>query len=73
MIRIKLNTRLHILINALILLIERNRIAEERVDDIGVIVELLVNHESEDTHHGGSAIVELDGCLSPLGLLVPTE
>jgi hypothetical protein len=40
---------------------------------IGVIAEgddLLVNHKSEDTHHGGTAVVELDGTLLKLGLLI---
>ena len=32
--------------------------------------ELLVNHEGEDAHHGGTALVELDGALVELGLLV---
>jgi hypothetical protein len=40
---------------------------------IGVISEgddLLVNHKSEDSHHGGTAVVELDGTLLELGLLI---
>ena len=32
--------------------------------------ELLVDHEGEDAHHGGTALVELDGALVELGLLV---
>ena len=32
--------------------------------------ELLVDHEGEDAHHGGTALVELDGALLELGLLV---
>ena len=31
---------------------------------------LLVDHQSKDTHHGGTAVVELDGTLLELGLLV---
>ena len=34
------------------------------------LVELLVDHEAEDAHHGGTAVVELDGALGELGLLV---
>ena len=32
--------------------------------------ELLVDHEAEDAHHGGTAVVELDGALGKLGLLI---
>eukprot|EP00525_Craspedostauros_australis_P008678 CAMPEP_0198108092 /NCGR_PEP_ID=MMETSP1442-20131203/180_1 /TAXON_ID= /ORGANISM="Craspedostauros australis, Strain CCMP3328" /LENGTH=218 /DNA_ID=CAMNT_0043763293 /DNA_START=144 /DNA_END=800 /DNA_ORIENTATION=- len=32
--------------------------------------ELLVDHKGEDSHHGGTALVELDGALLVLGLLV---
>lgn len=39
------------------------RVVAERDDQ-------LVNHKSEDTHHGGTAVVELDGTLGELGLLV---
>jgi len=45
------------------------RVVSERDD-------LLVDHKSEDTHHGGTAVVELDGTLGELGLLiegVPSE
>ena len=38
-------------------MVERDRVAEEGVDDIGVVVELLVDHESENAHLGGTAIV----------------
>jgi len=46
---------------------------------IGVVSEgdnLLVHHKSKDTHHGGAAVVELDGTLGKLGLFiesVPSE
>ena len=32
--------------------------------------ELLVDHEAEDAHHGGAAVVELDSTLEGLGLLI---
>jgi len=32
--------------------------------------QLLVNHKGKDTHHGGTALVELDGTLLQLGLFV---
>ena len=38
--------------------------------------ELLVNHKSKDSHHGGTSLVKLDGTLLKLGLLierVPSE
>mmetsp|Transcript_12007 Transcript_12007/g.15663 ORF Transcript_12007/g.15663 Transcript_12007/m.15663 type:complete len:246 (+) Transcript_12007:94-831(+) len=31
---------------------------------------LLVDHKSKDTHHSGTAVVELDGTLGELGLLI---
>ena len=54
------------------LLVEWHGGAEEGVDDIGVVVELLVHHECEDAHLGSTAVVELDGELSVDGLLVPS-
>ena len=32
--------------------------------------DLLVDHKSEDTEHGGTAVVQLDGTLGKLGLLI---
>ena len=32
--------------------------------------ELLVDHKSKDTHHGGTAVVQLNGTLGKLGLLI---
>ena len=32
--------------------------------------DLLVDHKSEDTHHGGAAVVQLNGTLGELGLLI---
>ncbi|KAL7502341.1 hypothetical protein ACHAXN_000317 [Cyclotella atomus] len=32
--------------------------------------ELLVNHKSKDSHHGSTAVVQLDGTLGKLGLLI---
>ena len=52
-------------------LVERDRGAEEGVDDVGVVVELLVDHEGKDTHLGSTAVVQLDGELLVDGLLVP--
>jgi hypothetical protein len=40
---------------------------------IGVVSkgnDLLVNHKSENSHHGGTAVVKLDGTLLKLGLLI---
>ncbi len=40
---------------------------------IGVVSkrdDLLVNHKSENSHHGGTAVVEFDGALLELGLLI---
>ena len=44
--------------------------------DDGVALDLLVHHKAKDTHHGGTAVVELNGTLAELGLLregVPAE
>ena len=32
--------------------------------------ELLVNHKSKDTHHGGTSVVQLNGTLLKLGILI---
>ena len=45
--------------------------AKERVDDVGVVVKLLVDHEGKDSHLGGTAVVQLDGELLVEGSLVP--
>ena len=54
-------------------LVERNRGAEEGVDDVGVVVQLLVHHEGEDAHLSSTAVVQLDGQLLVDGLLVPAR
>ena len=41
--------------------VESNGGAEKVVDDVGVVVKLLVDHEAEDAHLGGTTVVELDG------------
>ena len=47
--------------------------------EVGIVSEgddLLVNHKSKDSHHGGTSIVQLNGTLGKLGLLierVPSE
>ena len=53
-------------------LVEWDRVAEEGVDNVGVVVQLLVNHQGEDAHLGGTAVVQLDGELLVDGLLVPS-
>ena len=42
-------------------LVEGDGGAQQGVDDVGVVVELLVHHEGKDAHLGGTAVVELDG------------
>ena len=54
------------------LLVEGDGVAEEGVDDVWVVVQLLVDHEGEDAHLGGTAVVELDGELLVDGLLIPS-
>jgi hypothetical protein len=41
-------------------------VGEERVD----VSELVMDHESQKTHHGGAALVELDGTLGHLGFSI---
>ena len=41
-----------------------------------VALDLLVHHEAKDAHHGGTAVVELNGTLAELGVLregIPAE
>lgn len=40
--------------------------SEKTVDHVGVVIELLVHHEGEDTHLGGTAVVKLLGSGSLL-------
>jgi hypothetical protein len=42
----------------------------ERRDDGIEVAQLFVDHESEDTHHGSTSVVELDGTLLELGFFV---
>ena len=53
-------------------LVEWNRGAEKGVDDVRVVVELLVHHQGQDAHLGGSAVVQLDRQLLVQGGLVPS-
>jgi hypothetical protein len=54
------------------LLVEWDGGAKKGVDDVRIVVELLVDHEGEDAHLGGTAVVELDGELLVDGLLIPS-
>ena len=43
---------------------------------IGQLVDLLVDHETEDAHHGGTAVIELDTTLDAFDTIiknVPTK
>mmetsp|Transcript_25329 Transcript_25329/g.56087 ORF Transcript_25329/g.56087 Transcript_25329/m.56087 type:complete len:231 (-) Transcript_25329:40-732(-) len=53
------------------LLVESDGVAEQGVDDVGVAIKLLVDHEGQDAHLGGAAVVQLDGGLLGDGGLVP--
>ena len=48
----------------------KNKRNLHRADNGEVSTELLVDHEAEDAHHGGTAVVELNGTLGKLGLLI---
>ena len=49
---------------------ERTKIALHLSDDGEDGAQLLVDHEPEDAHHGRASVVELDGALAELRLLV---
>jgi len=48
-----IHTHIHILV------VKDDRIAQQRIDDVGVVVELLVHHEGEGAHLGSAVIVLL--------------
>ena len=52
-------------------LVERNGGAKEGVDDIRVVVQLLVHHQSKDAHLSSTAVVQFDGFLGVQLLFVP--
>ena len=52
-------------------LVERNGGAKKGVDDVWVVVQLLVNHQSKDTHLGSATVVQFNGCLTALLLSAP--
>ena len=41
-------------------LVEGNGGTEDRVDDVGVAIKLLVDHKAKDAHLGGTSVVELN-------------
>ena len=47
--------------------------AEQGVDDVWVVVELLVHHQGQDAHLGGTAVVQLDGKFLVQSGLVPRK
>ena len=47
--------------------------SEQGVDDVWVVVEFLVDHEGQDAHLGGPAVVQLDRQLLVQGGLVPAR
>jgi hypothetical protein len=51
--------------------LEGNGGAQHGVEDVRVVVQQLVDHQAEDAHLGGTAVVELDGHLLVDGGLVP--
>jgi len=52
------------------MLVHRTHIVLHGPDDRELPTELLVYHEPEDAHHRSAALVQLDGALGELGLLV---
>mmetsp|Transcript_15103 Transcript_15103/g.32964 ORF Transcript_15103/g.32964 Transcript_15103/m.32964 type:complete len:224 (-) Transcript_15103:53-724(-) len=51
------------------LLVESDGVAEQGVDDVGVVVQLLVDHQGQDAHLGGAAVVQLDGLAAVHGVV----
>ena len=54
-------------------LVERDRGTKEAVDHVRIVVQLLVNHQSKDTHLGSTAVVKLDGQLLLDSLCIPAR
>mmetsp|Transcript_19087 Transcript_19087/g.30862 ORF Transcript_19087/g.30862 Transcript_19087/m.30862 type:complete len:230 (+) Transcript_19087:172-861(+) len=52
--------------------VELHRRTQQRVDDVRVVVQLLVDHQGKDTHLGSAAVVQLNGALGVLLLVIPT-
>ena len=46
-----------------------DRVTEQRIDNVGVAINVLVSHKSEDTHLGRSAVIEFDGTEAHLLIL----
>mmetsp|Transcript_8967 Transcript_8967/g.14172 ORF Transcript_8967/g.14172 Transcript_8967/m.14172 type:complete len:234 (+) Transcript_8967:510-1211(+) len=51
--------------------VELHRRTQQRVDDVRVVVQLLVDHQGKDTHLGSAAVVQLNGALGVLLLVIP--
>ena len=52
--------------------LEWNRESEQRVDDVRVSIEFLVNHQSKDAHLSSASIVQFDSEFLVDGFLVPS-
>ena len=52
--------------------VEGHRRTEERVDNIRVVVQLLVDHKCEDSHLGSTTVVQFNCGFSSLLVLIPT-
>lgn len=50
--------------------VEARGVSKELIDDVWLARELFVHHESENSHHGGTAVVEFNGTLLELDLVV---
>ncbi len=48
--------------------VEVGRLTAESIDDVRFSVELFVNHKSQNSHHGGTSVVQFNGTLLQLFL-----
>lgn len=53
-------------------MVEWNWRTKEAVNDIWIVVQLFMNHQSQDTHLSSTAIVEFNCLLLSLGFCIPT-
>jgi len=67
-----INTQWGLILEVQVLELSNLHLSNDREDSS----ELLVDHKAKDSHHGGTSVVELNGTLAELGLLiegVPSE
>ena len=54
-------------------MVEGNRETQQGIDDVGVVIQLLVHHQSQDAHLSGTAVVEFNSQLLVDSGLIPSR